>query len=159
MNLVFSPIDQPAAREIVTWRYEPPYDIYNLEDSESAIDYALDPQYKFYAMRAENGELVGFCSFGKDGQVPGGDYSGDALDIGMGIRPGLTGRGQGADFVLAVLDYARCAFAPRQFRVTIASFNQRAQRVWEKNGFTPIQTFTHQASKREFIILIRDANT
>ena len=76
----------------------------------------------------------------------------------MGIRPELTGQGRGASFVLAVLDFARNAFAPGQFRVTIAAFNKRAQRVWEKNGFVPIQTFTHQASKREFIVMIRDAN-
>jgi sigma-B regulation protein RsbU (phosphoserine phosphatase) len=159
MSLSFFPIDEPAAREIVTWQYEPPYDIYNLEDIETSIQYALDPQNNFYTMRTENGELAGFCSFGLDGQVPGGDYTDDALDIGMGIRPDLTGQGKGADFVLAVLNFARSKFAPRQFRVTIAAFNQRAQQVWKKNGFTPIQDFTHQASQREFIVFTRDANT
>jgi RimJ/RimL family protein N-acetyltransferase len=159
MIISFSPIDEPAARTIIRWRYEPPYDIYNLEDSTETIQYALDPQFNFFAMRDEYGELVGFCSFGEDGQVPGGDYSRDALDMGMGIRPDLTGQGKGVDFVLAVLNFARCKFAPRQFRVTIAAFNKRAQRVWKKNGFTPVQTFNHQASEREFIIMTRDANT
>ena len=158
MNLVFAPIDEHAAREIVKWRYDPPYDVYNLEDSETSIEYALDPQNNFYAMHMEDGQLAGFCSFGRDWQVPGGDYTANALDIGMGIRPDLTGRGQGADFVLAVLDYAWDAFAPRQFRVTIAAFNKRAQRVWKKNGFIPIQTFTFHANQREFIIMTRDAN-
>ena len=77
VKISFNPIDELAAREIITWRYEPPYDIYNLEESETSIQYALNPQNNFYAMRIENNQLAGFCSFGKDGQVPGGDYSGD----------------------------------------------------------------------------------
>ena len=158
MNITFSPLDEPAAREIVRWRYEPPSDIYNLEGSEESVQYALDPQYNYFAMRVENGELVGFCSFGEDGQVPGGDYSADALDIGMGIHPEYTGRGLGGDFVSAVLDFARERFRPTAFRVTIAAFNQRAQQVWEKNGFKPVQSFTHQISKRDFIVMTRDAN-
>ena len=87
-------------------------------------------------MHDENGRLVGFCSFGEDGQVPGGDYSTDALDIGMGIHPDFTGQGLGSSFVLAVLDYAQRKFQPTTFRVTIAAFNQRARHVWGKNGFS-----------------------
>ena len=158
MIISFSPIDEPAAREIVCWRYDPPYDIYNLEDSDEAIEYALDPQYNYFAMRNESGALVGFCSFGEDGQVPGGDYAADALDIGMGIHPDFTGQGLGSDFVLAVLDFARREFRPITFRVTIAAFNQRAQRVWVKNGFQLIQTFTHQRSNRKFVVMVRNAN-
>jgi ribosomal-protein-alanine N-acetyltransferase len=157
MSISFFLIDAPAARAIVRWCYEPPYDIYNLEDSPETIQYALDPQNNFYAMRDKSGELIGFCSFGKDGQVPGGGYTDDALDIGMGIRPDLTGRGRGSDFAAAVLDFARREFHPLAFRVTIAAFNQRAQRLWEKNGFHPIRRFTHKASERKFVIMFAES--
>ncbi len=110
MILSFSPLTKSAAREIVTWRYEPPYDIYNLDNSEETINYLLDEQYHIQAMRDENNSLVGFCSFGVDGQVPGGDYSADALDIGMGIRPDLTGQGRGGNIVASVLDFAQRKF-------------------------------------------------
>ena len=154
MKLNLYPLDESAAHEIVRWRYETPYNIYNIEDTEKSIRYALDRQNNFFAMRNENNELVGFCSFGQDGQVPGGDYAEDALDIGMGIRPDLTGHGLGSEFVTAVLGFARKEFSPQNFRVTIAAFNQRAQRVWKKNGFKQFQTFIHKTSSREFIILI-----
>lgn len=154
--LNFSPLDKSAVREIVQWRYEPPYDIYNLEDSSETIDYLLDAQYNFHAIRDENGDLAGFCSFGVDAQVPGGDYGADALDIGMGIRPDLTGQGRGSDFVAAVLDFVQKEFDPVAFRVTIAAFNQRAQRVWQKHGFVPIDTFTFKANSREFIIMAKN---
>jgi len=153
-GIYFSPMDETAAREIVTWRYEPPYDVYNFEDCEETIQYALNPHNNFFALRDREGELIGFCSFGQDGQVPGGDYTEQALDIGMGIRPDFTGQGYGAIFVEAALDFARKEFSPKKFRVTIAAFNQRAQRVWEVNGFQQIQTFTHQGSDREFIVYI-----
>ena len=158
MNIFFSLIDESAARVIVRWRYEPPYDIYNLRDSAESIQYALDPQNHFYIMRDESGELVGFCSFGEDGQVPGGDYGAEALDIGMGIRPNLTGQGHGSNFGSAVLNFAERKSQPVAFRVTIAAFNQRARRVWEVNGFQQVQSFTHKNSKREFIVMVRDVN-
>jgi RimJ/RimL family protein N-acetyltransferase len=147
-------MDEYAAREIVTWKYEPPYDIYIFEDGEETIQYALDPENNFYALRNQDDELIGFCSFGEDGQVPGCDYVDQALDIGMGIRPDLTGLGKGAKFVQAVLDFVQKEFSPEKCRVTIAAFNQRAQRVWEKNGFQRTQTFTHKESGREFIIFV-----
>jgi ribosomal-protein-alanine N-acetyltransferase len=155
MKLDFSLLDEPAAREIVRWCYEPPYDVYNIEDTENSISYALDRQNNFYAIRDDRGELVGFCSFGKDGQVPGGDYVEPALDIGMGIRPDRTGQGRGGDFVAAVLDFAQGEFTPEKFRVTIAAFNQRAQRIWEKNGFHPTQRFVNINSNREFVVMIK----
>jgi RimJ/RimL family protein N-acetyltransferase len=155
MKLSFSPIEESDAQEIVGWRYLPPYHIYNLENTVESIQYALNPHYNYHAMRDENAQLVGFCSFGIDGQVPGGDYSADALDIGMGIHPDLTGRGLGASYVVAVLEFAERKFQPNAFRVTIAAFNRRAQRVWHKNGFKPVQRFTHPASKLDFIVMTR----
>jgi len=156
MKIIFRPMDEANARSITHWRYDSPYDIYNLGDTDEAIQYAIDPQNAFHSMTDEADDLIGFCSFGSDGQVPGGDYSAEALDIGMGIRPDLTGQGRGSDCVAAVLDFARCEFKATHLRVTIAAFNQRAMRVWEQNGFQRVQTFRKEGSDREFIILTRD---
>ena len=154
-KITFSALDESAAREVVRWRYDPPYDIYNIEDSDDAIQYAIDPRKGFFSMRDETGKLLGFCSFGDDGQVSGGDYRLEALDIGMGIHPDLTDRGRGAGYVAAVVDFAKKEFAAERLRVTIAAFNLRAQRVWEKNGFRPEQTFHREVDNREFVILVR----
>jgi RimJ/RimL family protein N-acetyltransferase len=145
-------MDERQAREISRWRYPPPYNIYNLAESEDAVAYAINPQNNFYAMEDEMGRLVGFCSFGQDGQVPGGDYHLEALDIGLGIRPDLTGRGQGIDYIKSVLDFARELFDPPRFRVTIAAFNRRAQNVWKKAGFRPVGRFQHEESGRKFVV-------
>jgi RimJ/RimL family protein N-acetyltransferase len=148
-------MDADRAREIARWQYPPPYDIYNLAESEEAIAYASDPRNNFYAMEDQTGDLVGFCSFGEDGQVPGGDYTLEALDIGLGLRPNLTGRNRGSEFVQQVLGFAQQKFDPSLFRVTIAAFNQRAQRVWGKAGFQEVGRFLQEGGGREFVVLVK----
>jgi len=69
------------------------------------------------------------------------------------VRPDLTGRGQGSRYVDAVLTFARRTFAVQTFRVTVAEFNQRAQKVWEKAGFQHSQTFGRGDGKT-FMVLV-----
>ena len=153
MKLSFSPLDKEDASEIIGWRYDPPYDVYDLVNTDT-IQYLINPENQFYAFMDEHGNLHGYCSFGNDGQVPGGDYDADALDIGMGIHPDCVGKGLGDEYVSAVLKFAEVKFSPPQFRVTIAKFNKRAQKVWEKVGFHPVQHFTFTASGKEFLVNI-----
>ena len=143
MQLTIQPMTRSGVMAIASWRYPPPYDIYNLTFPPSAADvqYFLDPAIAYHEIRDGAGELVGFCSFGADGQVPGGDYRTAALDIGMGIHPDLTGQGLGHSFGQAVIDFACSHCAPAQLRVTIANFNLRAQRVWQRLGFQPVTSF------------------
>lgn len=161
MSFVFYPIDEASARAVMSWRYSEPYDIYNLASGEAEDDlqYLIDPQNAFYCVANRDGELVAYCSFSLDGQVPGGDYSAEALDIGMGIHPDLTGQGRGSLYVKAVLDFARRAFAPVAFRVTVAEFNRRAIRVWEKARFQPVERFRGGKNNRVYVILVREEGT
>jgi RimJ/RimL family protein N-acetyltransferase len=149
-------MDQARAREILTWRYEAPYDVYN-PDPDKHQDWVqafLDPRNAYHAIMDAEGELVAYCCFGPDARVPGGDYDQEALDIGLGARPDLTGQGRGHTFASAVLEFARTTFTPVAFRVTIAEFNHRALRVWEKIGFRPVQTFASSRSGRPFAVLV-----
>jgi ribosomal-protein-alanine N-acetyltransferase len=103
----------------------------------------------------DEGTLIGFRCFGAEGQVPGGGYDTSALDTGGGLRPELTGRGLGREAIAAGLDYGRRRFAPEAFRVTIATFNIRAQRVVSSLGFRNIGQFQATADGRSYEILIR----
>ncbi len=80
-----------------------------------AVQFFLDPQNKYYRVVDEQGELVAFCCFGWDAQVPGGDYSADALDIGMQMRPDLIEQTDGLTYVETFLEFARRTFAPTTF--------------------------------------------
>ena len=135
-------VTQQQARHIIEWRYPPPYDIYTIAqegDGEPEVakhvEYLMNSATNCHTIVDRHEELIAFCTFGKDAQVPGGEYSSSALDIGLGVHPDLIGRGHGSEIVAHVLSYALQTFAQSQYRVTIAAFNVRAQRVWQNNGF------------------------
>ena len=154
-RISYLPVEKKHAREFVNWEYEPPYDVYNCPPEEigDAVQYNVDPANNVYAMLDQNEELIGYCSYGKDAQVPGGDYSEEALDIGLMIKPELTGQGMGTAFVEEVTRNGIEKYAPEKLRVTIAAFNKRAMRVWEKNGFQQIQKFSRESAEMEFVIM------
>ena len=158
-QLHIAPLDPEAGRAIIGWRYPAPYDLYNLGESatEEILADLLNPDLAYYKITTPTGELVAFCNFGIDARVPGGEYSQDALDIGLGIRPDLTGAGNGSHFVEEVLEFTRQMFHPRVLRVTIAGFNLRAQRVWQKAGFQQTQRFLRPLDEMEFLVFTRDA--
>jgi RimJ/RimL family protein N-acetyltransferase len=151
-------MDEASARAILGWRYAAPYDIYSLApgDTESSVRYLLDPGNAYYSITVKHGDLVAYCCFGLEGQVPGGDYGRPALDIGLGLRPDLTGQGRGLAYVNSVLDFARRTFAPGTYRVTVAEFNRRALRVWQKAGFQVVEKFKRESDQRLFVMLIRE---
>ena len=157
----FRPINRHDVRVITGWRYEPPYDFYHMNHppTEEDVTEFLDPKFAFYTVNGEEGlTTVAFCSFGSDGQVDGGDYNLPCLDIGMGVRPDLTGKGLGSELVSAVCDFATKKFSPLALRVTIAEFNVRALRVWQKAGFREASRFTATGSGIEFVILSRSCD-
>ncbi|MEM6254564.1 MAG: GNAT family protein [Cyanobacteria bacterium P01_D01_bin.156] len=156
MELEFYLLEKCHALAILNWQYPAPYDCYNFpqDNHQTDLSYLLDRQNSFLAMLNQYRELVGYCSFGADGQVPGGDYSDQALDIGMGIRPDLVGQGNGKQYVMAVAHYGVQRYQTSQLRVTIAAFNQRAQRVWHSLGFEPVETFYKTNSREQFVVMV-----
>ena len=140
---VFHPMDEESAREIVAWRYDGPYEVYDpgADGEDEALRTLLDPANAYFAVRDEQGMLVAYWGFGPDARVPGGDYSADALDVGGGIRPGLTGRGLGLSLLRAALDFARERFHPAAFRATVAEWNARALVVCGRAGFVVERRF------------------
>lgn len=158
MKINYHLADEKSAREFVQWQYEPPYDIYNCppEGVDDAVQYNIDPANNVYAMFDQNEGLVGYCSYGRDAQVPGGDYSEEALDIGLMIKPELTGRGLGAKFSEEVIQNGIDKYAPKKLRVTIAAFNKRAIRTWEKNVFQQTQKFKREGDGMEFVIMTKE---
>jgi RimJ/RimL family protein N-acetyltransferase len=160
MRFSILPLDEKSARAILNWKYAPPYDVYNHhpEEMEKDLHCMLDPANGFFGILGAEDGWIGFCSFGKDARVAGGDYAADALDIGLGLSPDRTGKGMGPAVIGGVMEFARRKFHPVGFRVTIASFNSRARRAWEKAGFVEIQRFQRSRDGMAFLIL-SDRNT
>jgi GNAT superfamily N-acetyltransferase len=161
-QLRFQPLREADARAVCGWRYEPPYHIYHIDvlpgELATVVAFLTDPANQYYAIEGPLG-LEAFCCFGLDAQVPGGNYAASALDLGLGVRPDLTGQGRGLIYATAVIGQAQRLFAPAALRVTIAAFNQRAQRVWERAGFRVQQTFADTRDGRPFVVLARSLET
>jgi [ribosomal protein S18]-alanine N-acetyltransferase len=147
------PMTLTHAADILTWRYPPPYDCYDV--TGVAPEFLADPVNGFFAVVDASGELAGFRSFGADGRVPGGTYDESALDTGGGLRPSLTGRGLGRTAIATGLAFGRERFAPKAFRVTVASFNARALKVVESLGFVRESEFRASTDAKSYWILVR----
>lgn len=155
-------LKEEHARQILGWRYTSPYDFYNPPSDRPAEDYVqefINPEYQFHAILDEDDNFIGFCSFGIDGQVPGGNYEEDALDIGVGMKPELTGRGLGRQFFDVILQYAITTFDPAWTRLTVANFNKRALNLYKNFGFTLLDEFEGDELNVRYTILIRQSST
>jgi ribosomal-protein-alanine N-acetyltransferase len=144
---LFRPMTDEEAREISGWRYEPPYDFYNWTSDPDDLEELLDPERRkdsYFSVFDEEGALVGFFGIGaKDGTV----------DVGLGLRPDLTGAGLGLDFLFAGLEFARELHSPARFTLAVATFNERAIRVYERAGFRRGRVYMHHTNGGEFQFL------
>jgi len=159
MPYTFRAVTEVDARAILAWHYEEPYAIYNADPAtlDQAFETLHNPANAYFAALTPDGQVAGFCCFGADARVPGGDYAdASALDVGLGLRPDLTGGGRGLDFVRAVLAFGRSRFAPARFRLTVAAFNLRAQRVYTHAGFRVVGRFRRggEPTAPEFLQMI-----
>ena len=148
-------IDEKQAVEILGWRYEKPYDFYNQEDSTQGRAELLNGTY--HAVVDEEGQLFGFFCIGMSAQVPAGHgagvYGEDCIDIGLGMHPARTGQGAGHTFCTFILGQINARHPGKPVRLTVASFNRRAIRLYEKLGFVQQHAFSTDAS--DFITMSR----
>jgi RimJ/RimL family protein N-acetyltransferase len=154
-----SPMTVADAAVIAAWAYPPPYDIYSMGTSRDIMEELMDGSY--YVMRDGKGALTGFYCFGASARVPAGiklhayDKSG-LMDIGLGMAPALCGKGFGLAFLNAGLAFAREEHSASAFRLSVAAFNKRAIRVYEKAGFQKTGSFLRTSDKGclEFIVMV-----
>jgi len=75
------------------------------------------------------------------------------LDIGLGLRPEMCGKNMGLSFLCKGLDFAREFYKTSNFRLTVAAFNQRAIKVYQRAGFCISQEVTHVISGGKFFVM------
>ena len=160
MRFTLKPITRDDAHAISGWRYEGPYSIY--DGDPASVGTLLQPRFSYHSVHDERGDLVGYFCFGEDARVAAGRrlYEREsALDVGLGMRPDLTGRGLGEAFVHAGLRFARKTYSPPAFRLTVAAFNRRAIRVYERAGFETVDRFGSdtRGAEREWLLMRRRA--
>lgn len=156
MNYSFQKMTQQQAEEIVKeWHYDGTYSFYDMDADPEDLAEFLDPNERndTYFSVIQNEEVVGFYSFTQT--------VADTIDIGLGKKPDLTGNGRGHEFLIAGLEYAKSAYNPEKITLSVATFNKRAIKVYEKLGFKEVERFQQatNGSVFEFVKMIYHCRT
>jgi [ribosomal protein S18]-alanine N-acetyltransferase len=123
-----TPMTQAEAEQVAGWRYPGDYAFYDADSVPDGLAELLDPTRRgeeYFAARGHDGSLEGFVQL---------EAVEDGLEIGLGLRPDLTGRGLGLALTAAAIELAEDHGAERIVLV-VAAFNARAIRVYERAGF------------------------
>ena len=154
MELVFRPLTQIHALEIANeWKYDGIYTFYDMtadaEDYEEFIDEHLRNQNDHYEA-LENHTLFGFfCVIQENASI----------EIGLGMRPDVCGKGKGKQFVKQILDFLGHNYKFDTLVMHVASFNQRAIKVYRSCGFkdSGITKRRSNGGVYEFLTLVKKA--
>jgi len=157
MSLYVKEMDEIFAEEILSWKYEAPYDFYNNEYSVDAVRELMNHSYS--AVLDDQDELFGFFCMGESAQVPVGsnlgEYPEGFIDIGIGMNPVYTGQGHGHTFFTFIRNYIKAVYGDAPLRLTVAMFNNRAIHLYEKLGFVKEKEFTR--GDIEFMTMVNGA--
>ena len=143
----FRQMSDEEAREISRWHYDPPYDFYDSTSEPDDLEELLDPARRegtYFSAFDTVEALVGFFQF---------ESEGGTIDVGLGLRPDLTGQGLGLEYLLAGLEFARERFSPERFTLSVVTFNERAIRVYERAGFRRGTVYTHHTNGADYSFL------
>ncbi len=124
------PMTVEAAKQICSWRYEPPYDVYDYLTYEAAFNEqaAITKIEKAdnYICFWNNGTLVAYTSIiSKEHKI----------NIGIGIAPQFCGQGMGETFLNQTILECKRRYSRKEIWVQARLWNERAIKCYLKCGF------------------------
>ena len=137
---------------ISTWKYEGIYSFYD-GNADSIADY-MDGTH--YVCINVTGDIIGYYCFGQEARIPTIEeyvYNDDFLDVGLGLRPDLCGAGLGLSFFNKGIEFACKAYNTNNFRLSVAVFNERAIKVYQRAGFIVKCEVTNAVYNNKFYIM------
>jgi ribosomal-protein-alanine N-acetyltransferase len=143
-----TPLTAEQGEAMAQWRYPGPWAVY---DSTGPID----PAEGFWAVVDDDGQVAGYACFGVEARVPGFAERPGVLDVGVGMRPDLTGQGRGREFARAVLDHGHAVTGLSRLRAVVQDWNERSRRLLENLGFAA--TGHHDVAEVRYVVYERDA--
>jgi [ribosomal protein S18]-alanine N-acetyltransferase len=158
-NTRIEPINTKHIETIIHWRYEPPYDIYNMDMTEETINNFLNRNY--YVLLGEFEELLGYYCYGEEATIPYGNIykvyeNSSYTDIGLGMNPKYVSQGLGLDFLNKGLDYFAEVLSTTKFRLTVLESNIRGRKLYQKIGFKVMNYFPSNLGENKFIVMIKE---
>ncbi len=120
---------QPEAEEIAnSWKYDGEYAFYDMTADPEDYEEIMCPNLRRnrYFSVFDNDVLIGFFCIEQEESF---------IELGLGLRPDLTGHGKGRDFLEEILYFVKKRYSFESIHLDVASFNQRAIKVYERAGF------------------------
>ena len=112
------------------WHYNDMYSFYDMENDPEDLEEIITPRLranKYYQILDDKDELVGYFCLER--------LSEEKVEVGLGLRPDLTGRGLGLSFVKEIEAFIQNNFDYQSIILSVASFNKRAIKVYQRAGF------------------------
>lgn len=145
MTHQFAVLPQPQVETIAyTWHYEGEYAFYDIEADQDDMAEFLDAEQREQSVFAitSDEESVGFVSVVQT--------DAERVDIGLGMKPDLTGNGSGRTFVTSILDFVKATYSSHRITLSVAAFNVWAIRVYETCGFKQSGSFQQPTNGSTF---------
>ena len=138
-----------------TWHYPEPYQTYDLDSDPDDVDLMLadiaSGDRYFAVVDPDTDALIGFFAFVlMEGEAE--------VEIGLGLRPDLTGLGLGPTLVESGMAYARTRWSPSTFALDVFPWNARAIKAYERAGFARGDVYTRSfdgGTERRFLRMSR----
>ncbi len=136
MKLEFRVPIKSDIEDILTWKYDGIYSFYDNSIQKEKIEWieSFIGSNDNFSIYNDDNELIGNCSF---------YYIEEFFCIGVQMRPRLTGKGLGSEFVKSIINFGKEKYSLNYIDLTVAKFNRRAIRVYEKLGFKIIEEFVN----------------
>lgn len=149
-----SQITQKTAQMIADeWHYPGQYAFYDMTADPEDYAELVSPEKRgdlYWQVTDTDGAVIGFFVVER--------VNATTCEIGLGLRPDLTGHGLGQAFGTCVLDFVGQHFAYRQVNLAVAVFNKRAIRLYHRLGFHEDGTYMQATNggHYEFIKMHRE---
>lgn len=150
MNYKFVPMNKEYCNEIAyEWKYDGIYSFYDMTADEEDLEEFLNEEnwqgedFAYFAVLNNKSELIGYYSYYFEEHI---------MWIGFGLKPELTGKGLGAEFVISGIDFLvkRCNYEKSYIMLAVAEFNKRAIRTYEKIGFEALEKYMQKTNGGEY---------
>ncbi len=120
---------EPEAREIATWHYEAPYNVYDFESYEemekrcsSYVNYDLNIYHTIY----EDSKLI--CVFNLSEEHK-------ETFFGISMHPSFCGKGYSTQILPLIIDYYKTHISTKPLYLQVRVWNERAIKAYEHVGF------------------------
>ncbi len=128
-----SPMKKEFIKEIVNWKYDGEYAVYNMPPLDEILNYRISNPENFndYVCYTKNNELIAYISLNEKE---------DDVFLGIGLKPEYCSKKLGRIFLEDSILIAKNRYKNKNLKLLVRTFNKRAIKAYKNVGFYEIDT-------------------